>query len=640
MPNHSPSLLAIDLLIRHRRRCAEFLSLAIACAALAGGFLLRFEFAVPHFYLTLLANALGWSVAIKFLVFRLFGLRHVGWRHVGFRDLIRIAAAHCVGSVTFSSFVWWMIGAKWPRSLYVLDLLLCLCLEISTRGIIRVLLGTPAILSSGRRRILIFGAGEAGVLLLKDLGNDPGQRYDVVGLLDDDPHKQGMRVHGVQVLGTRREIRLVAARLSVEEVWIALPQVDGSNLAGILEECQAAQIVAKRVPAVAEIVDGRVLLDQVRDVRIEDLLGRPPAVLYSKEVPAHLQGKVILVTGAGGSIGSELCRQIARHGPAQLIGLDQAETALYEIEAELHAQHPQQCFWPEIGSIQNYERLNEVFSRHRPDIVFHAAAYKHVPLMEAHIFEALRNNVFGTRNVVQCSAQWGIQEFVMISSDKAVRPTNVMGATKRVSELICMAESSRPRWGGLRMKTVAVRFGNVLGSNGSVIPRFRQQIAKGGPVTVTHPEIERYFMTIPEAAQLVLQAAVLGTRDGIFVLEMGKPVRILDLAHKMIHLSGLRPGKDIRIEFCGLRPGEKMYEELTGYQENTAPTRNSQIRVLLGPIPDLATLDLRLQLLQEALQAADLAHAVHLLQQLVPDYIPSQHLARPPVRELTQSAPA
>ncbi len=374
--------------------------------------------------------------------------------------------------------------------------------------------------------------------------------------------------------------------------------------------------------ALASLFSGEPRLRRVREVRPQDLLGRKPVDLASaglREVP---RGPV-LVTGAGGSIGSELCRHLARLQPVTLIGVDQSESALYEIDRELHTLYPNIHFYPEIGDIRDTRRVEEIFRDHAPRSVYHAAAYKHVPLMEAHLFEAVANNVFGTRNVIRAAAESGVRDFVLISSDKAVRPANVMGATKRLAELVVlsMADTCRTRF-------VAVRFGNVLGSSGSVVRVFQEQIARGGPVTVTHPEMRRFFMTTPEAAQLVLEAGAMGGQGEIFVLEMGEPVRIVDLARKMILLSGLKYGRDIEIEFTGIRPGEKLFEELSAYEENTLPTPHPQIRVLAGVAVHPSELGRGLETLRSAVDARDAVSAIQCLEQLVPDYHPSDWLVR------------
>jgi FlaA1/EpsC-like NDP-sugar epimerase len=658
------------ILQNNRRVIAEAMGLAIIAMGLACAFEVRFEVQMAPLYWDMLARALPWAMGVKLLVFRGFGLRHLGWRHIGFEDLVRIAAAQATGSLLSFLVLRSVIGTLLPRSVYVLDFLLCLLLEVATRSVVRMLANggrldgsRSASGSSGRsheiRRTLIYGAGVAGVRVLAELRANPNLGYQVEGFIDDNAAKRSMRIHGLRVLGARGDLADIARRRKIDQVVIALSTATGAELTAILEECHAAQLTVKRIPAFSEQLEDKVLVDQIREVRLEDLLGRPPAHLDDETVRERIAGQVVLVTGAGGSIGSELCRQIARYRPAALVGLDHAETALYEIEQELASTFPELRFHPEVASIQSLRRLNEVFALYRPSAVYHAAAYKHVPMMEAHLFEAVANNVFGTRNVARAAASWGVADLVLISSDKAVRPTNVMGATKRVAELVCLGEAARgarprkrtaagvpysrrdrpPETHRIRpTNTVAVRFGNVLGSNGSVIPRFRQQIAHGGPITVTHPEMRRYFMTIPEAAQLVLQAGAMGSGGEIFVLDMGEPVRILDLARKMVLLSGLRPDADIPIVFTGLRPGEKMFEELSAYEENTAPTPHHQIRVFNGPKLGAANLAHSLLHLRTTLRARDTGGTVMCLKELVPDYNPSGVLLSrallPPLRSV------
>ncbi|MEI9811412.1 MAG: nucleoside-diphosphate sugar epimerase/dehydratase [Acidobacteriota bacterium] len=583
----------------------------------------------------MLVYALPWVLAIKLLTYRVFGLRHMAWRHIGFEDLLRIVSANAAASLFVAGTLRALIGPAFPRSIYILDGLLCVVLDAGTRAVIRILFDlSRSPLRPGVRRVLIYGAGQAGVTLLNEFRRQPEPTAHVAGFLDDDPSKRDMRLHGVRVFGGRQDLLPTVSKLFVDEVLIALPTASGNDITEILARCHQARVSAKRVPALSEILENKILADQIREVRIEDLLGRPPVRLEDGPVRTQIEGQIVLVTGAGGSIGSELCRQIARHAPAAIVGLDQAETALYEIEQELQAAFPGLLFCPEIGSVQNRTRLDEVLEHHRPRAIYHAAAYKHVPMMEAHLFEAVENNVFGTRNVARAAACWGVRELVVISSDKAVRPANIMGATKRAAELVSVLESSQD------LKTVAVRFGNVLGSNGSVIPRFRQQIARGGPVTVTHPEMRRFFMTIPEAAQLVLQAGAMGLGGEIFVLEMGEPVRILDLARKMILLSGLRPEVDIPIRFSGLRPGEKMYEELSAYEENTTATGHRQIRVLTGAAPDREALAREFEQLRDAVHTRDSAGAVMALKELVPEYNPSTGLLRSLLQEKAHSVVA
>ncbi len=495
-------------------------------------------------------------LAAKLTIFRAFGLRDLAWRYLGFEDLLRIGGANLAASTVSTVVLRLVIGSLFPRSVHIIDLLVTTALLVTAHAAGKLFFdfrpGAPA----PSRRIAIYGAGRAGVILLGEIQANPQNGYQVSGFFDDDPLKRGLRIHGVKVLGGLTDLAPAVRKHRVETVLIALPTATGHRITAILEECDRASVMAKRIPALEELMS-----NQIRDVRIEDLLGRPPVELAAHRSP-EMHGRVVLVTGAAGSIGSELCRQIARLHPAALIGLDHAETALYEIDRELRASFPKLAFHPEVGSIQNPRRLEEIFREYGPQSVYHAAAYKHVPLMESHLFEAVENNVFGTRNVARAAAAFGAEDFVLISSDKAVRPANVMGATKRLAEMVSQAQGQSCGSG----RFMAVRFGNVLGSSGSVIPLFKQQIAAGGPLTVTHPEMRRFFMTIPEAAQLVLEAAALGRGGEIFMLEMGAPVRIADLARQMILLSGRKP-EEIPIEFTGIRPGEKLYEELNAHEE-------------------------------------------------------------------------
>jgi FlaA1/EpsC-like NDP-sugar epimerase len=378
----------------------------------------------------------------------------------------------------------------------------------------------------------------------------------------------------------------------------------------------------KTIPGLGEVIEERGLVGQIREVAVEDLLGRNTVRLNDDQIRGTLEGKIVLVTGAAGSIGSELCRQIARFNPAKIVGFEIAESPLFEIDREMRQAFPAIPFYPEMGSIQNRARLDEVLLQHAPSIVYHAAAYKHVPMMEANVFEAIENNVFGTYNVAMAAAEHGVEDFIMISSDKAVRPTNIMGATKRVTELLLLELQNG------RTCYVAVRFGNVLGSNGSVIPIFKKQIAAGGPVTVTHPEMRRYFMTIPEASQLVLQASTMGMGGEIFVLDMGAPVKIVDLARNLIRLSGFRPDEDIKIEFTGARPGEKLYEELNFIEENTVPTPCEKIKIFTGNSLPSAGMESYLEALRGICQRREVSNLVLTLKDLIPDYNPSAQLRR------------
>ncbi len=607
------------------RRCWIWLSqLTIFAASGFAAFLLRFDFNIPRIVFPHLQFAIAIWLIVKSASFRLFGLHRGWWKYVSVPDVLRIGLANLVGSAVSGIGIRLLAPPGFPRSIYFLDLLLCFLGTAGIRLAARMLAEAGAQLNQveGGKRILIYGAGTAGQALLREIRFNAQLRYEVCGFVDDDLTKKDGSIVGVRVLGPGTELPRLVRKLGVNEVMIAMPSATGRQMLTMLGYCRAAGVACKTIPAVADLVEGNTLARQIRDVAVEDLLGRTPVHIDESRIRGTVEGKVVMVTGAAGSIGSELCRQIARFNPAGIVGFEIAESPLFEIDREMRQAFPQTPFFPEIGSIQNRARLHEVLRRYSPSVVYHAAAYKHVPLMEAHVFEAIENNVFGTYNVATAAAEHGVGHFVMISSDKAVRPTNVMGATKRVAELLILALQNG------HTRCVAVRFGNVLGSNGSVIPIFKKQIAAGGPVTVTHPEMRRFFMTIPEACQLVLQAAVIGDAGQICILDMGEPVKILDLARNLILLSGLSPDEDIKIEFTGVRPGEKLYEELTTLLEDTAPTTHEKIRIFTGDgMPESDMLD-RLNCLREICEARDASRLIVTLKEIVHDYSPSTDLLK------------
>ncbi|MGP8185599.1 MAG: polysaccharide biosynthesis protein [Terracidiphilus sp.] len=599
--------------------------IAIFAVSAAAAFLLRFDFSVPPYYLRYLPWALAIWLPVKIVVFRVAGLDRGLWRYVSATDLIRISTANLIASGLGYVLIHLLAPAGFPRSLYVLDFIVCLSGTGGFRLAARVTESMSARARSAggpEKRTLIYGAGDAGVILLREIHNNARLAYRVCGFIDDDPEKLGLRIGGVPVLGTGDKIAPLVVRHRIAMVLIAIPSASGAEMTRILELCRGAGVESKTVPGLGEMIEGRGLAGQIREVAVDDLLGRTPVHLEEDSIRGTLKDKVVLVTGAAGSIGFELCRQIARFHPAAIVGFEIAESALFEIDREMSQSFPQVPFHPEIGSIQNRDRLNEVFRHYRPAVVCHAAAYKHVPLMESHVFEAVENNVFGTYNVATAAAEHGAEAFLLISSDKAVRPTNVMGATKRIAELLLLSLKEP------RTKFVAVRFGNVLGSNGSVIPIFKKQIAAGGPVTVTHPDMRRFFMTIPEACQLVLQALAIGEGGQICVLDMGQPVKIVDLARNLILLSGFRPEEDIRIEFTGMRPGEKLYEELSTLLEDTVPSKHDKIRIFVGNGVPAADIDTWLASLHTICAARDAGRLVVALKELVPDYSPSVHLLK------------
>jgi len=602
---------------------AALWALYSAIFAMSGGaaFLLRFDFSIPeHYREHLLTAILVWTL-VKLVVFYWQGMDKDDSCWLTSADLRRIVEVNVKGSLAGGLVILAAAPPGFPRSIYMIDLFLSVLGTLGARLLSR--LGRPpaAARKNGgpHKRTLIYGAGRAGELLLEDIQGHPTLPYRVIGFVDDNPLKQGAVIHGVRVLGPGRRLAYLVRKHRIEEVLIAIPSATSAERWAILRRCQEAGVSSKTVPGLDEILAGAGLARQVRDVAVEDLLGRTPVQLDEAAIAGLLKDAVILVTGAGGSIGSELCRQIARFQPKAIVGYEISENALHELSLEMADRFPEIDFRPAVGSIQNRKRLAEVMERHRPRIVYHAAAYKHVPMMESHLYEAVENNVFGTLNVALAAREFGAERFVLISSDKAVRPTNVMGATKRVAELIVKA------LGNDRTKYVAVRFGNVLGSNGSVIPLFKKQIAARRPVTVTHPDMQRYFMTIGEAVQLVLEASAMGEGGEIFVLDMGQPVRIVDLARNLILLSGLRPGEDIRIEFTGVRPGEKLCEELAALEEKTVPTPHDKIRIFTGPGLPADQMARHLEALRRETEARDAEAILRRLQALVTDYQPSWH---------------
>jgi len=610
-------------LTHHPRWAIRAVQLAIFVVAGILAFLLRFDLSMPRQYWPHVLAGLCMWVPIKILVFRYLGLDRGWWRYASISDLVRLTAANFIGSVLACLILLWTAPKGFPRSIYILDFLFCLGMTASVRLAVRMAFEFSRLpnLAAGKRT-LIYGAGDAGVALLREIQQNPALSYEIVGFIDDDRAKAGSFIHRLKIFGSGAALPSVVASEAIETVLIALPSANGAEMTAILKHCQEAGVSYKTVPGLAEVIEGNGLAAQIRDVAVEDLLGRNPIHLEEDQIRGTLQGEMVLVTGAAGSIGSELCRQIARFQPAGIVGFEVAESPLFEIDREMRQAFPQVPFYPEIGSIQNRARLDEVLGQYSPSAIYHAAAYKHVPMMEVHVFEAIENNVFGTYNLALAAEKHGVGDFVMISSDKAVRPTNVMGATKRIAELLLLALQNG------RTKYVAVRFGNVLGSSGSVMPIFKKQIAGGGPVTVTHPEMRRFFMTIPEACQLVLQAAVIGLGGQICVLDMGEPVKIVDLAKNLILLSGLRPDEDIKIAFTGMRPGEKLYEELSSLTEDTAPTAHEKIRIYVGngmPEGDMLTW---LETLREICQSRDTGRLVLALKEIVLDYSPSCHLLK------------
>ncbi|MHB0982742.1 MAG: polysaccharide biosynthesis protein [Thiobacillus sp.] len=547
-----------------------------ACFAWLGAYWLRFNLDVPAEFQAAALTTLVWVVPLQAVAFWRFGLYRGIWRFASLPDLKRIVLAIGLAALLIPLvLVLFRVSAAVPRSVLILDPLLLVILMGGSRMAYRAWKEhrLASVLHPDSKPVLVAGAGSAADFLLRELARNPSG-FHVVGLLDDSRDKQGRLVQGIPVLGTLDDVAAYAQSMGVDDVVLALPSTAHEVRKRITQICSEAGLNVLTVPSLEDLVAGRVSVSSLRPIELDDLLGRDPVELDDSGLHQLLTGQVVMVTGAGGSIGSELCRQIARFDPAKLVLFEQSELALYAMEEELSTRFQGLQIAPVIGDVKDAVWVNQVMAEHRPAVVFHSAAYKHVPLMEGcNAWEAVRNNVLGTQVVAAAAQAHGVGKFVMISTDKAVNPTNVMGATKRLAEMTCQA-MQKPS--GTRF--VSVRFGNVLGSSGSVIPKFQKQIEAGGPVTVTHPEITRFFMSISEAAQLVLQAGLMGEGGEIFVLDMGEPVKIAELARLMIRLSGADEDR-IRIEYTGLRPGEKLYEELLADDESTLPTPHPKLRV-------------------------------------------------------------
>ena len=604
-----------------KRRLIVFISdVFLISLALCMAFLLRFDFSIPPQQQELFWQCLLVVMIVKPLVFVVTGFYNSLWRYASVQDAVEILKGVIFSSILAVSAVFFLRQfTPIPRSVFVLDCFFLFALMAASRLVWRVMRETYVVgKSCDGPRTLIVGAGEAGSLLLKEIRRQPHAAYRVIGLVDDDLEKKGMKLHGVPVLGTTSQLKSLIIANDIEDVIIAMPSADGKTLRHIMDSCKHANVTFKTLPSIGELIDGTLTISQIKNVEIEDLLGRDPVLLDRELIGTYLTGKRILISGAGGSIGSEIARQVALFDPEKLILLDQSETPLYEIEKELIARFPKLRILPLIADVRDRDKIMLVFEEFTPEVVFHAAAYKHVPMMEYNPTQAVLNNVFGSRNIADAAHQCNVHSLVMISTDKAVNPTNVMGATKRAAEIYIQALS---RISSTRFTTV--RFGNVLGSNGSVIPLFKEQIAKGGPVTVTDKRIIRYFMTIPEATQLVLQAGSMGNGSEILVLDMGDPVRIIDLAEELIRLSGMTPYEDIDIVVTGLRPGEKLFEELLIDGEGILPTAHSKIKVLAPVHIEIQPIRDELALLYEAASTNSIHELIESLKRLVPEFKPT-----------------
>lgn len=607
-----------QLLLYYRSLLVIGTQLSLIIAANLTAFALRFDGDIPPPYDGIMWRYLPGVLLVFGAGLWVFGIQRGLWRYVGLHDLGKILWASLASAVLFYGVVHLVLGhTEYPRSVIILTGVLSGLYLAGIRLAVRWFREWLQIIGPTARRVLIVGAGNAGELLARDMLSDAGYNSRPVAFVDDDPVKRKKKIHGIPVLGTTADIKTVADRMEAHEIIVAIPSASTTVKQRILAGSEGCTAPIKILPSVKRLLGDPVSLQQVRPMSLEDLLQREPIQTDRQELHPLLEGKTVLVTGAGGSIGSELCRQIAHYNPASLVLFERYENALHALLLELRAGFPRVGVLPVIGDVTMPDRVAEVFRQTGPDIVFHAAAHKHVPLMELNPKEAVRNNVWGTHVVAEAALAAGVDRFVLISTDKAVNPSSVMGATKRIAEHLIQGLSQRGR-----TKFTVVRFGNVLGSNGSVVPLFADQIRKGGPVTVTDPEIKRYFMTIPEAVQLVLQASVMGQGGEVFVLDMGEQIRIADLARNMIVLSGLVPGKDIEIAYTGLRPGEKLYEELFEGTEEVESTAHAKINRAVGaPLP-AGDLEQWVKDLQTTLPERDEEDLLQDLKRLVPSFHP------------------
>jgi len=615
-----------------------FADVLLLAAAFIGSYLIRFEFNIPLYFLSLLKRMLPWVVLAKLSCFYFFGLYRGMWRYTSIADLLNIIKASTVATLLIVSLILFksrFIGHS--RSVFLIDWCLTILFICGFRLSVRLFfeyfskeqpsptdfLSAFKLLAKRKRdgkNLIIIGAGDCGEKIYREIHDNASLQYNVVGFLDDSQNKIGRTIHGIPVLGRIDDIRKFINKTRADEALIAIPSANSQQMRDIVAKCKESGIRFKTIPGMGELIDGKITVNAIREVAYRDLLGREVVKLDEEKIGAYLQGQCVLVTGAGGSIGSELCRQICRFRPKSLILYERAESPLYEIELELKQNFREVKVVTLLADVQDTKQLEKTFESYKPQTVFHAAAYKHVPLLELQPWKAIDNNIRGTANVVEVTNKYNVERFVFVSTDKAVRPANVMGASKRVAEILIQNQNG---CGTSHTRFMIVRFGNVVGSVGSVVPLFKKQIKKGGPVTVTHPEVTRYFMTIPEACQLILQAGSMGKGGEIFLLDMGTSIKIDDIARDLIRLSGFEPDVDIKIEYIGLRPGEKLYEELIIEGEGIVPTTHDKIMALKGAECDMHLLNGKIDELIKIGEDQKVEKIKAKLKEIVPEYNPA-----------------
>lgn len=606
-----------NILIKNRRIVVAIVHLLHAAIANYLAFLVRFEFFIPSQHLSQFISYLPLLLVVRLVFYLQAGLHKGLWRYSSTEDLIKIVWSTTLGSLVFMVAVRYLFGdTLYPRSIYVIDWLLLIMISGGSRLFMRIFIKHLQSESSGKR-ILLIGAGDAGEMIARDMKSNPEYAYKPIGFIDDDPYKKGLSIHGMPIFGPRSMIGEVIEKHKPEEILISIPSAGYKTIKEIYELCKPFSIPIKSLPGLSDIIDGNVSVSQIKPLSLEDLLQREPVEINIKSVRDYIEGRSVLVTGAGGSIGSELCRQLIQFSPSNLILFDRYENGLFKIDLELKRAHNlTPIISTVVGDICDPNSLEHLFLRHKPSIVFHAAAHKHVPLMETNLLEVVRNNIFGTKNLLDVAAKHNLEDFVMISTDKAVNPANIMGATKRVAEFLTINMNSSSS-----IKCTVVRFGNVLGSSGSVVNVFKEQLEYGGPLTVTHPEIKRFFMLIPEAVQLVLISAASGAGGEIYVLNMGEQIRIVELAEILIRLSGFIPYEDIKIEFTGLRPGEKLYEELFDVSEKIIPTFHEKLSIAVPQnAPSMVELSQHISVLKHIVKNNSVSDVIPEIQKIVPNF--------------------
>jgi len=603
---------------QYRRLLVVALDTVLCILAFYLAFFIRFEGRIPDLFMVSFLKSLPVIIAVRFVCFWFFGLYRGIWKYASINDLVNVFKAVITGTVLFIIVKVFLHGLEdFPRSVFAIEFLL---IAFAIGGIRFGLRMYRTVMPERRRpsgrNVLIIGAGDAGNTILREMKNNPKLNYNIIGLIDDDRFKQDMNILGVPVIGSSKDIEKIVNRKKIHEIIIAIPSASRQQMRSIVETCEKTGAEIKTVPALGDMIDGTVNFSQVRDVQIEDLLGRDVVEIDTEAISAYLSGKSVLVTGAGGSIGSEICRQIMQFDLKSLVLFGRGENSIYQAHSELRSMGRDIKLVQLVGDVINRRKLEGTFRAHKPDIVFHAGADKHVPLLESNPDEAVLNNIIGTKNVVEVAEESGVEKVVCISTDKAADPVSVMGAAKRVAEIIVQGRKHG------RTKSMCVRFGNVLGSRGSVIPLFRRQIHAGGPVTITHPDMLRYFMTIPEASRLVLQAGAIGEGGEVFLLDMGNPVKIIDLANQMIRLSGFEPESDIQVKTIGLRPGEKLEETLTGRDEKLSRTVHPKILAIHfnGRKPEFSDADFGQ--LRDLAIAMDRDGIIRKLRGMLPNYSP------------------